>query len=323
MGVIRRKVEAARIVVAEGGPGADRAWRLALARAARDAARVSLDVTGLTIARQSLAELLELPPDHALIAVLEGPSQAMGLVVAAPDVLAGVIEAQTLGRVSSRPTVPRRPTRTDAAMVAGLIDAALKWLEAGLQEDADLIWTAGFRYASFLEDVRPLALLLEDEPYRVITAEVSLAGGAKTGQVLLALPAEGRGKGPVPQSATMAEADPGPVFAAALEETVSAAEACLDAVLARVTLSISVMMSLQIGQVLPLPVAALDRITLEGIDGQRLSSCKLGQNRGMRAVRLMPVQSGASGALPSQVLAGQVLAAPVPGPPVLRQTGTG
>ncbi|MGL6211547.1 MAG: FliM/FliN family flagellar motor switch protein [Paracoccaceae bacterium] len=314
-GVIRKRLLAGRVDPAEGVPGADRAWRLALARAARDLMKLPLEVTALSVERYSLAELLELPPKQALIGVLEGPAETMGLFVADAVVLAALIEVQTLGRVSPIPPLPRRPTRTDAAMVAELIDAALKGLEAGLEEEADLVWAGGFRYASFLEEARPLALLLEDAPYRVLRTEVSLAGGAKSGTILLAVPALGRGRVPVPRADLAALPDPGPIFAEALAERVEGADCAMDAVLARLTLPIVTAMSLQVGEVLPLPLAALDRITLEGIDGRRLSMGKLGQNRGMRAVRLTPEAAQNGGAMPGTVLPA--------GPPVLmRATGT-
>jgi flagellar motor switch protein FliM len=239
----------------------------------------------------------------------------MGLWIADTAVLAGLVEVQTLGRVSQAPAASRKPTRTDAAMVAELVDAALKGLETGLADDPDLVWAGGFRYASFLDDPRPLGLLLEDEPYRVLRAEVSLAGGAKTGAILLAVPAEGRGKRPVPAADAKPAVDPGPIFAAALADRVSGADSQLEAVLARLTLPISVMMALQPGEVLPLPLATLDRITFEGIDGRRLATGKLGQNRGMRAVRLTLDADAAAQAHPGTVLAGSP-----PGPPALRQS---
>jgi len=315
-GVIRRKLQAAPPAVADGGPGADRAWRMALARAARDQVKLELAVTALAMERRSLAELLELPPEHALIAVLEGPGQTMGLFVADPAVLAGVIEAQTLGRVSPQTAAPRRPTRTDAAMVAGLIDAALKDLETGLATESDLVWAGGFRYASFLEDPRPLGLLLDDEPYRVLRSDVALAGGVKSGSLLLVLPARGRGALPVASTDAAPQADPGPIFAAALTERIEGAGCTLEAVLSRLTLPIAVLMALRPGETLALPLAALDRITLEGIDGRRLSMGKLGQNRGMRAVRLTAAEQQAGAVLPGTVLAaGQSV--------LYRQTGTG
>ena len=317
-GVIRRKLVSARGDPADGRPGADRAWRLALARSARDLFKLQLDVVSLTLERRSLTELLDLPPERALIGILEGPQETMGLWVACPSFLAAVIEVQTLGRVSKAPAPPRKPTRTDAAMVAVFVDVTLKALETGLAEDVDKVWAGGFRYASFLDDPRPLGLLLEDEAYRVLRAEVMLAGGAKTGTVLLALPDEGRGKLPVDDPAAAVVADPGPEFTAQLTERVNGSDSQMEAVLARLTLPISVMVALQPGEVLPLPLAALDRITLEGIDGRRLAMGKLGQNRGMRAVRLTPEVGLAATARP-----GVVLAAPMAAQPVLRPTGTG
>ncbi len=199
-----------------------------------------------------------------------------------------MIEMQTMGRVGSSAPPVRKPTRTDATMVAGVIDRALEDLEAGLEYDADLTWAGGFRYASFLDDPRPLGLLLEEDSYRVLDAEVRLAGGAKCGQVLLALPAEGRGRAPRP----MPQATPAPVaqaqFTKALTDQVMVTEAELAAVLHRTTIPLAQVMGLEPGAIIPLPMAALDKIVLQGLDGRQLAAGKLGQNRGMRAVRLIP-----------------------------------
>jgi flagellar motor switch protein FliM len=45
-------------------------------------------------------------------------------------------------------------------------------------------------------------------------------------------------------------------------------------------------MALSEGMVLPLRQASVDRVRLEGMDGRILGEGRLGQNRGMRAVRL-------------------------------------
>ena len=283
---MRRKLAAGALAAAEGGPGADRSWRLSLARAARDHVHLALEVAWLSQDSRSLTELLELPPDRALIAVLEGPGDALGILVFSAPVLAGIIEMQTIGRVTPLPPAQRRPTRTDAALVAALIDAALAGLEEELRDEADLVWAGGFRYALFLEDARPLGLLLEDAAYRVLRAEVSLALGAKSGEVILALPAEGRGPRPDPRHAADEPADTGPAFTLALGEQVLAATARIEAQIARLTLPLSEVMALQPGQVLALPQAALDRISVEGLDGRRLTAAKLGQTHGMRAIRL-------------------------------------
>lgn len=293
-GIIRRKIASQRAVTAEGGPGADRGWRIGLARAARDLMKLPLEVQALTVERRSLAELAELVPDRALIAILDGPREGLGAIILTQPILSGFIEAQTIGRIRSQDHVLRKPTRTDAAMMVAVIDAALSGLEQALAEEADLVWAGGFRYASFLDDPRPLTLLLEDAPLRLLRAEVSLAGGLRSGAILLALPAEGRGQRP----ATMAQAVPsdhGPAFAQALYDRVTGAPSRVEAVLARLTLPLAQVMSLSEGMILPLQEAALDRISLEGLDGRHVADGKLGQNRGMRAVRLIEksVQPGA------------------------------
>ena len=292
-GIIRRKVAAARAESAEGGPGADRSWRLALARAARDHLKLALEVQTLVLDRRSLGEVTELPPERALIAVLEGPGVALGVIVLSPQIMAGFIEAQTTGRVKAADAPLRKPTRTDAAMVVALIDAALTGLEHALAEEADLVWAGGFRYASFLDDPRPLGLLLEDEVYKVLHAGVSLAGGLRCGEILLALPAEGRGVRPAGKPLDLAQ-DHGPVFMQALAERVQGAQCRLEGVLARLTLPLAEVLTLVGGALLPLPQAALERISLEGLDGRRMAEGRLGQNRGMRAVRLNEGVAGAT-----------------------------
>lgn len=289
--VIRRKMQVASDRQAEGGPGADRSWRLALARAARDQMALPLDVTRLTLSRKGLAELLELPTELSFLAVLEGPGEGLGLMAIEQPVLAGIIEMLTVGRVLRHPVAPRRPTRTDAAMLVDLIDAALEGLEEQLSEEADLIWAGGFRYASFLDDPRPLALLLEDQPYRVLSAEVSLDQGARLGTVSLALPAAGRGERPNMISVSeIEEKGAGPAFSAALSEAIMQVEAQLEAVIARVKLPLGQVTSLREGDLLPLPLAALDRVGLDSSSGQTVGQGRLGQNRGMRAVRLGEIE---------------------------------
>ena len=285
LGILRRKVTAAKAEVAEGGPGADRCWRLAMARAVRDKLRTTVDFQAMSVDRRSLAEIMDMPQDRSLIAVLDGPAEGLGVIVLSPPVLAGFIEAQTIGKVKSTELVARRPTRTDAAMVAGVIDAALRGLEAALADEADLTWAGGFRYASFLDDPRPLGLLLEDAPFKVLRAEVSLSRGARTGEILLALPAAGRGAGPSAKAVGVAP-DAGRIFMAALAERVNGSQCRLEAVLGRLRLPLSEVMDLSAGMVLALPHAGLDRISLEGVDGRRVAEGRLGQNRGLRAVRL-------------------------------------
>jgi flagellar motor switch protein FliM len=334
--ILRRKIRRGTAAGAEGGQrggaGADHGWRLALARAARDVTGLLVDVADLRLARRSLAELLEFPPDRALIALLDGPGGGLGMIALSPEVTSALVEMQTIGRVAAAAPVPRRPTRTDAAMVSAVIDRALAELEAVLADEADLVWTGGFRYASFLEDARPLGLLLEDQPYRVLTTDLALGDGGRTGKVILALPAEGRGQAPAarPRAAAdpgqAAQAAPGTGFSAALGEAVLAADCRLDAVLARVTLPLRSVMALAPDVMIPLTGAALDRIAVTGLDGQGVAMARLGQHRGMRALRLSDAEATGGAAVvpaPDAGAAGPGMPGPDLSPPPWELDGNG
>lgn len=288
-GVLRRKAALATTRDAAGGPGADRSWRVVLARAARDAMALGLEVTQLDQSRASLAELLDMPTDHALIAVLEGPKDGLGLMAISAPLLAAMTEMQTIGRVAGMSPPSRKPSRTDAAMTAGFVDMALCGLEDALADEADLHWAGGFRYASFLEDPRPLGLLLEDFPYRVLVAEVSVESGARKGQILLAVPADGRGQRPQLASQASPDVAIAHSFAADLAAQVEGAACVLHAVIHRLKCPLSAVLGMQVGDVLALPVASIDRVSFEGLDGLRVSDGRLGQNKGMRAIRLTPL----------------------------------
>jgi len=285
-GGIRRKLSAARKSDdISGEQGAPAAWKLVIARAARDSIGLELAVSTQKASRNSLSELLEMPPERAMIIILEGPCEGLGLLILSPEVLSALIEMQTVGHVVKAAPLPRRPTKTDAAMVADLVDAALIGFETMLDGNDDLAWAGQFRYGTFLEDARPLGLLLEDIPYRVMQSEVSLASGVKTGSILLALPA--CGKVTKPQAEVPNTAAATLVFKAAMSEQILGSDATLNGVLARVTLPLQAILNFRPGDPIALGTSALDRIDLEGVDGCRVAGGKLGQNRGMRAIRLM------------------------------------
>ena len=64
------------------------------------------------------------------------------------------------------------------------------------------------------------------------------------------------------------------------------ADCRLDAVVGRLTLPLRQVMALTAGEMLILPSAALDAISLETLEGRRIAVARLGQHRGMRALKL-------------------------------------
>jgi flagellar motor switch protein FliM len=286
--VLRRKIAMSASVVA-GPETAARAWRVSLARAARDELGLAIETRSTRDDRMSLSELLELPPEQAFCSVLEGPGNGLGLLVLSPEMLSAMIEVQTMGEVSASAPLARRPTRTDAAMSVRLIDLALAALEGVLETSPDLVWTAGFRYASFLEDPRPLGLLLDDIPFRVLRLDLDIAEGRRRGQVILALPAEGRGPKPASQPRAAAETPQhAQEWAESLQDAVELAETVIEAQLARIRLPLAQAMALSVGMVLPLGSARLETVALVGAEGKEVGQGRLGQHRGLRAIRVSP-----------------------------------
>lgn len=74
------------------------------------------------------------------------------------------------------------------------------------------------------------------------------------------------------------------------------ADCRLDAVIGRLTLSLRQVMTLAVGETLALPRSALDAISLETIEGQRVAGARLGQHRGMRALKLNEAVTTRAGA---------------------------
>ncbi|MEZ5730955.1 MAG: FliM/FliN family flagellar motor switch protein [Paracoccaceae bacterium] len=290
--VLRRKAEAGAASRGAVAMTPARALHHALAKTAQDLLRLPIDIASMRELRLSLSEIPEQLDERALLMVLAGPEETLGLMVLSPTAVSTLIEVQTTGRVGKAPVAPRRPTRTDAAMCSRFVNQTLSELELLLATDPAIIWAGGFRQSSFLDDPRPLALLLEDVPYR--TFKISLRfGEGREGAVLLALPAEGRG--PAPERG--AGADPGAAaeppdghnpaeWAGRMEAAVLDARAGIEAVLDRISLPLAELLALRPGALLPLPPDALSRLRIEGQGGRLIVRGRLGQCRGQMAVRV-------------------------------------
>ena len=295
--LIGRKIEAARPCGDPTVMTPERALHTAFARAAEKQMNLPLRMPALGEIRLSGPEIAEILPEHALLLLLHGPQEGIGLAVFAPAALSALIEMMTLGRVADHPPAARRPTRTDAAMICGFLDQVMGECESLLAGEADLIWAGGFRYGGHLSDPRPVGLMLEEPFYRVF--RMSLAFGVpsgpdaevRTGDVLLALPAAGRGQPPTVRPDPDAVYTPSLIetgWPAALERAVLPAGAEVQAVLARVSLPLVELLKIEAGQSLPLPQGALAAVQLEGVDGRLICLGQLGQGNGRRALRLTP-----------------------------------
>lgn len=234
-----------------------RAWRLAVPRAMMEAAGLDVGIHAVAATARPPADL----PDHALFLTLTHPDGAKGAVVLDPALVAALVSMQMTGRVGDM--VPRRPTRVDATLCRNAIDIAL----ATAGEAA-----AGFRVDQFLTGADALDLFLPAGDLTVLRTDVSL-NGQQPGLFLILPPAlatEGEGEG----------------FGTGLADQVMASEAVLNAVLCRMTVPLEAILHLQVGTTVPLPRASLEGVGFETVSGQRVAEGRLGQNRGLRAIRL-------------------------------------
>ncbi|MFD0979394.1 FliM/FliN family flagellar motor switch protein [Tropicimonas aquimaris] len=255
-----------------------------ISRALQSAMSLGAVANGSSDRTGSLAELLELLPENGLLAVLDGPGETQGLMALDNALLSSLIEMQMTGSLGNRPPPPRRVTRTDAALVADLIDAGLREFEAPLMAGPESAWAVGFGYASHVEDVRPLGLLLEDQDYRMIALDLELAEGHRRGSVVLALPAEGRG---LPGQATAPREEPRDSgWENAMEAAVMGADVRLEAIMHRFRMPFADIARLKVGDEIPLPAVSIDQVRLIGLEGGTCAMGRLGQSRGNRALRL-------------------------------------
>ena len=243
----------------------------------------------------TLAELPELLPEQSLLVVLQGPGDRIGVMALAFETVTALIEVQALGRVTARPAERRRLTRSDAAICVDFVNGLMTDLGTEMAAIDDFGSIQGYRYATHLDDPRPLILMLEDRPYRSLSFDLRF-GGAETrdGQILIALPhkAEPRPAPPPPPSVTGAPAPAAP--STTLAVTMAAAPVEVVGVLCRRTITLGELRGLVPGKLLPLPRVSLAEARLETRDGQLLATGKLGEAEGCHALRLHDPARGAA-----------------------------
>lgn len=304
-GLVLRRMIAERgrtLPVATAGAGGpvniERAAATALGRAAERLHHLPVFIERVELAPISVPELSELFPERALLTVLEGTRDELGVMTLCPNFLASIIEMQAIGRVTSRPVSGRRPTRTDAAIAADFVNLLLAELGRELGSPAHGPNFAAYRYATYIDDPRALALMLEDGRMQRLSLHFRAgAGGQRDGSILIALPAPGGTDHRAPLPAVEGPAAPGapagapvmpkaPTPRASLREAMQSAPVRLVGILCRRKLSLQTLRTLGPGSLIPLPQNVLDEARIETPGGQLLATGRLGESDGFHAIRL-------------------------------------
>ncbi|MGY9048507.1 MAG: FliM/FliN family flagellar motor switch protein [Rhodobacterales bacterium] len=271
-----------------------KALRLALSRTADVLWEMALVTQGVQQEVLDQEECLELLSPGLLLVLMEGPQEARGLVSVDREVMTGMIEMQTISKVTRMPIEDRPLTPTDAAMMAPLIEGALERFEGNLEGHPDLALLSGFRFGAMVEDARTAGLLLEAASFRAFRASLDMDSGTRRGDIQIFLPVREVSVAPNPE----AEAKPGPH-----EPRMMLVPAQIEAVLARIRMPLSKAYGLRRGDLVELPRLALDKAELIAGKGHRLAVGRLGQMNGFRAIRLnLP-----AGASPTKALGAAAL----------------
>ena len=258
-----------------------KAIRLALGKAAD--AEMDLVLSVSTIEQRDVvpSALRGLFPEDDLLLLLEGEAGRRGAVRMDMAFLMSLIEHQTTGRVADKAPDARRVTRTDAAMVAPLLDAVLIAAGDSLGDQPDGKAWCGFRYGAMLEDVHNLVLALDAEAFHLMRLAVELGDGARSGLLDVLVPHRPR---PAPKSSEKdggRAGNDGVLGQLALEAPVT-----LQASLGRIDLTLDAALALSVGDVLPVSGASGLGVRLEGAGGHLVTRARLGQMNGLRALRL-------------------------------------
>lgn len=254
-----------------------RALRLALARAAGERLDLPLAVIGARQSNRLQDEVSKGVGDDWLLLLLRCDA---GVAAACldPGLVSAIVQTQTIGEVLADPPPERAFTDTDAAMAAPLVEATFARALALAESPSEQACLSGCEFTSRAAGLRPLTLALVAEGYRVFDLTVELASGARQGQISIILPDL-----PVVSEATDLTED---AEGSCLESASGVLRAELNAVLCRMALPLAELSVLEVGTVLPLTNARLDRTEILTIDRTRAGAGRLGQCGGMRAVRL-------------------------------------
>lgn len=280
--VLRRKLASRTPPAPDAGAdakGPAQGLARAVARAVSAQAGLVAEPGTLLRRQMSLTELLDQIDVDSFVGLLGGGPAGPGLVIVDQAGFSGLVEAMTVGRLSARASTGRRPTPTDAALLAVLVDAALG--DLGAQDPA-----TACRFARPIADHRLLAIMLDETHYDLMTLPVTLLSGEvlRAAKFTLALPHVAAAQAEIP--AALVEAASARTWASALEANVLNAPSQLRAELGRITLPLSQVLELGEGGCLMLPLANLEEVRLVSLDGEVQATGRLGQSRGMRAVRL-------------------------------------
>ncbi|CTQ48752.1 FliM/FliN family flagellar motor switch protein [Jannaschia donghaensis] len=298
-------------------PGLERALATAALRVGDGIAGLGLGTADRSSRRLDAAAAFEGFDEKALCLMIDPPdltteevaahsqdtlAALTGLIVLPPSVTDALIEVQTIGRVDGPARAPRRPTRIDAALVQPFARSLLEQVRRLAASDSDEPKIGNLRTGSFLAGPESLSLVLTAHRYLRLDLDLKLGDGVRSGTISVLVPLDEMA---LPQVGD--DIDPEAGWKASMRATAMDAPVLLQAVLPPLRLPLSRLLSLKVGDVIPLPHHALAEVALHGgssgvtVPGRasvpRGTSlvARLGQLNGMRAVKIAALPGETAG----------------------------
>ncbi len=250
-------------------------WQGDVDRVVRKACKQQFDLdvklSGLVGRQAHAPAALDEMPKIALPFLLRKAGGEAALFVLDGTLIDGLIEQQILGKVMPMERIDRPVTKIDAGLSEGFVVAAIAAICAEAHGQL-----AGLSVAGPEQDRAALRLALGEGAYDILSAEMDMGPGVKTGRFEIWVPAAAVETKPKAKGARNAD------MVAMLQDC----EVELTAYLHGCAPTGKELMSLDVGSVLSLPKAALTDVELTDCSGQVFGKGRLGQLDGARAVRL-------------------------------------
>lgn len=284
--LMQRKARTGREAHAARAMSLARALRLTAAKEADKMMALplgALSVTRRVLAAEDVPACVDTP---WLTLLMDGPGCQVAAALLDPVLATGLIQQQTMGKVTPAPEVgeTRRHTTTDAALCAPFIETLLARAALLPEEKNECELLQGYRFGIFAQEPRHAQLALDASSYQVIEMTLDMAAGTRTGKLLLILPEPAREK-PEPEAEDESPASV-PVQGNNLAENVMGLKADLTIALTRLKMPLKQVSALKVGEVVNLNLSSMAQALVLDANGVALTRGTLGQIDGIRALQV-------------------------------------
>lgn len=250
-----------------------------------------------TVELDGIGALAELVGEAALLIPCAAPDGAEGFVALSHGGMTGLVEKTTTGRIAQSEPDPRPASSIDHLLCRGFVERYFEaWSEllSGTSHEA---WVGGYAPAEMMIQPDVLSVSAPDIAYRAFVVRARF-DGLRDAAFWVALP-QNRPRAQQQVEPTEGERSVGE-WAKDWREAVLESPAELDAVLCKLELSLDEVRRWAPGDRVPVPLSALSSVTLGRRNGPAVATARLGQARGVRALRLNEITTQRSKGIASR-----------------------